>query len=431
MKNTRYYYMKIICLILVGFFISIISIAFINKVLVEKMALDEAFVSLVNDHAMVRPYEKQQINWQKLYPFEEDKSKQVNKLTAYKKVISSVKEKITDYSSSNLLFYQEMIELEKRYEQIVGKLHNFNDNETPLEIDDNYFVRLEPRVDVKEKVAATVELANFCSAQNINFLFVQPPTRLDLERDARYLRLDNSIENVNAYLAGLSAAKVDQLDTRESVAKENINVRDLFFGTDHHWRPEAGLWSTRLIAQKLNRDYGYTIDTTLFDRSKYNEELYEKLFLGAYGRRVTLVEAEPEDIILFYPKFKTAIDYQIPEIGVEKSGDFSVTYDMSAVSTTDFYNHSVYAAYNYSERAIIRLHNTLNTGNNKLMIVKDSFADVVAPFLALGVKDTCVVDLRFFDGSLHSLIKDEKPDTLIVLYSALELVYDDRLYDFR
>ncbi len=349
--------MKTVCIILVAFLISICVIVFNNKILIDKMGIDNSIVRLINGKVKDFPYTKQNINWQALYPFQKIETKEENKIIAYTTKVANTKEKIMNYSSKNLFFYQEIVETAKKYEQIIGKLQNFNDSDKPFEIEDNYFVRLAPEVDVTSRVEATVELAEFCKNINIDFLFVQPPTRIDLNKDIQYLNLDHSNRNVDKYLAGLNADKIDILDIREAVKKENINVHDLYFGTDHHWKPEAGLWATKLIAKRLNHDYNFNIDLSLFDINKYDKKLYKGLFLGAFGRIVTLVEADLEDISLFYPKFKTNVNIKVPSIAVDKTGDFSVTYDMSAINTTDFYNYSIYSAYNYNEKAIIKIHN--------------------------------------------------------------------------
>ncbi len=423
--------MKIACMILVIFFVSICINLFVNKVLIQKVGLDNSLVKIITSQKKEKKYKKQNINWQKLYPFKDREEKQESSIALLQKKINDAQSKIMDYSSKNLFFYQEMIEVSKSYKQIIGKIHNFRDAKEPFEIDDNYFVEFTPKASVKDKIEATVELANFCKENTIDFLFVQPPVRYDAEIGARYLHLDYSDENVEEYLSGLKEKNINQLDLRENVIKEGVNVHDIYFGTDHHWKPEAGLWATKIISAKLNSDYGFNIDTSMYDFSKYEAKIYENLFLGSYGRKATLIEADMEDFTMFYPKFKTKLNIKIPDIALDKSGDFSITYDMSAINTSDVYNTSIYATYNYSQKALIRIHNSLAKDKKKVLIVKDSFANVVSPFLALGIKDTCIIDLRSFNGSLQTFIKDEQPDLVVLLYSDLELVNGGVLFDFR
>lgn len=70
-------------------------------------------------------------------------------------------------------------------------------------------------------------------------------------------------------------------------------------------------------------------------------------------------------------------------------------------------------------------------------MVKDSFADAFFPFLCLEIREMIVVDLRYFNGSLMSLIDEEKPDSIIIMYNPHELGGEidygshKSLWDFR
>jgi hypothetical protein len=78
------------------------------------------------------------------------------------------------------------------------------------------------------------------------------------------------------------------------------------------------------------------------------------------------------------------------------------------------------------------LHN-----GKKILIIKDSYVLVVAPFLALGIEDIELLDLRRFPGSLKEYVMRNQPDMVIVMYnpSALDENYDNHhfagCFDFR
>ena len=65
----------------------------------------------------------------------------------------------------------------------------------------------------------------------------------------------------------------------------------------------------------------------------------------------------------------------------------------------DYYHGNPYATYNYGDRPVIKIENELITQNLKLLIVKDSFANCVIPFLSMGIKniddlDTLIANLN-------------------------------------
>ena len=101
------------------------------------------------------------------------------------------------------------------------------------------------------------------------------------------------------------------------------------------------------------------------------------------------------------------------------------------------YRQEQFAAYNYADCSLIHIENFAeDAADVKILVVKDSFANSVAPFLALCVKQTDILDPRWFKGSIRSYIKKTQPDIVLVIHT-MELDYplerdshqDD--YDFR
>ena len=211
----------------------------------------------------------------------------------------------------------------------------------------------------------------------------------------------------------------------------------LFFRTDHHWLPTTGLWAAGQIAGWLKETGGVPLREELLQPENYRQEQFAAYFLGSQGKRRTRVLAEPDDFMLLYPKFSTSLHYEIPGLGLDTYGDFSVTYDRHEVERKDFYGSNPYAAYNFADCSLIHIENFSEAAAAvKILVVKDSFANSVAPFLALCVKQMDILDPRWFKGSIRSYIKKTQPDIVLVIHT-MELDYplerdshqDD--YDFR
>ena len=113
-------------------------------------------------------------------------------------------------------------------------------------------------------------------------------------------------------------------------------------------------------------------------------------------------------------------------------------YDMESMDISKgYYKVNPYATYAYGDRALIDIHNKKKNDGKHLLLIHDSFGDSVTPFLALGMEHLQTVDLRRFTGSLRSLIEEEQPDTVVVLYYAeelggrLDMKQHTGLFDFR
>ena len=150
-----------------------------------------------------------------------------------------------------------------------------------------------------------------------------------------------------------------------------------------------------------------------------------------------LSRTKPDDFTMLYPKYETNIHCEIPSKSVDKTGNFMVMCNMSQVVSKDYYKLSPYHAYCYGDQALIRITNTLADNDKTILLIHDSFADVVIPFLAMGIQNTHAIDLRHFTGSLKKYISKNVPDMIIVMYNtggiggAIDWDTHKSTYDFR
>ena len=208
-----------------------------------------------------------------------------------------------------------------------------------------------------------------------------------------------------------------------------MSHHEAFFVTDHHWKPETGLWAAKKILEFLHKDYGWQVNSEVLNSENFKSVIYHNKFLGSQGKKVTLMRSEPEDISLLYPNAKTLFEYKIPDMGINTSGDFSITYDITQIKGKNFYNENPYAAYNYADRPLIKIKNILTGCGKKLLIVHDSCFNCVIPFLAMDIREINAIDVRLFNGSLQTYIKHNKPDMLIISYhSGVPGTKDKRFY---
>jgi hypothetical protein len=231
-------------------------------------------------------------------------------------------------------------------------------------------------------------------------------------------------ENADRLLSGLKRSGVAYVDLREEIHRQGLSHHDLFFKTDHHWKPEAGLWAAKTIAERLNNFFDFDIETSLYDLERYDCQVYSD-FLGSIGRSMTLAAAKLEPFTFLFPKFDTDLTIRILSRAIEKRGDFRVTYHQEnleyALQEKDPYKKDYYSVYFYGLTPMISVHNhLLKHETNKILIIRDSFGYVLAPFLALGVQDVDTMDIRVglsgFTGSIRSFIEKSLPNVVIVAY---------------
>ena len=104
----------------------------------------------------------------------------------------------------------------------------------------------------------------------------------------------------------------------------------------------------------------------------------------------------------------------------------------------DYYNKSTYSTYCGGDYRIQVIKNRHNTNGKKILMIRDSFACVVAPFLALQTSELHICDMRSEKDmpgmttsrlNFKKYVKSIKPDYIIILYNRPGTAADSR-FDF-
>ena len=290
---------------------------------------------------------------------------------------------------------------------------------------DTLFIPYEyyPEDDLNKNVSAIQSIQVAAEANGADFLYIAVP-----EKNMLYTAPSNienhSIDNYERYLTALDQNDVPVLDLYDAMQQENKIHIDTFFKTDHHWTPETAFWATGKICSSLSDRYGFSYDPDYTKIENYNTKVYPDWFLGSYGKKVGYFFSSdgPDDITLITPKFETNLTEQRPHKNQERTGAFDQTVlFMDQIETRDYHGLSPYAAYSGGDFRLQIVKNNLNPDGKKILVIRDSFAGAVMPFLALNTGELHTVDVRTFisDESInvYEYIQQIDPDYVLVLYS--------------
>ena len=421
-----------------------------RQVLVKRLGMDNAFTQMVlfdRQELQVKEGEKKKnvdINWAAKYPFYEQQAASyqlgnfLRNMSGLKLSIKKLeKEKIDKWCRDYLAFYSVLVEAGRGIDNVLAW-----DLMTPgmdvYRLQDGYLTYSYRKLDMAEHIGAVAEFAQLVSQQGGRLLYVQSPGKTNPFGDRELDGLDYANYNTDMLLQGLQARGVDVFDLRQDMYRDmgNEGWHKAFFRTDHHWLPSTALWAAEKLAARLHADYDVDVDFGHFSEADYDVVNYENYFLGSQGKKVTLAKTTAEDIALYYPKFSTDVRLEIPSLGIDTRGDFTIMYDMEMVKKRDFYGGNPYAAYGYGDMPEIKVHNFTNEHlrDKKILIIRDSMVDTVLPFLSMGLKDITLLDIRHFNGSVRRYVEDCKPDIVIVMYklSCEPIVWNHKdKFDFR
>lgn len=344
----------------------------------------------------------------------------------YTRRVEALKASVEAYATDDILFHDAMTEAANSYDRLLGwSIRGVGEYNALVTLPDGYLTTVFPARDMSR---VTEDIAGFAKARadaGTPVLYVQGPFKVNSGDAGVYGVVDFTNQNADALVAGLRRAGTDVLDLREAMESAGRLVHASFYRTDHHWLPETGLFAAGAVAERLNRDDGFAIDTGLFDEAGFTREVYEDWFLGSQGKKATLAACAPEDFTLLYPQNDMRYTLEIPSLGLRTSGGFDTLYQKSMLGSRDYYNDSPYSVYFYSDVALKRVHNETVANGKRLLVLSDSFGNTLTPFLCRGIEFVDVLDLRYFTGSLEAYLVENAYDAILIFYSADLLGYDD------
>lgn len=285
--------------------------------------------------------------------------------------------------------------------------------------DERYIISGGAKTTTDYEYDQMLSFQNYLDEKGIDLLYVNAPTKYtdDTVFEEEFGMSSYSNQNADHFLQRIKAAGIDQIDLREKLIEDGMDVYDMFYRTDHHWTIQTGLWASEKIAEALNEKYGYEIDLNIYNTDHYKFEEYKNSWLGEQGRKVAVSYVGLDDFTLVKPTFETDLALTTPN-GTSR-GNFDILVDESRYNTDqDVYNTpSWYYSYLPSGVHQTTIHNNRNSEGKKVLVLGDSYSQAVIPFLSLGVSDISTLVMRNYGGDLKQFIEMNKFDTVVMLYA--------------
>ncbi len=175
----------------------------------------------------------------------------------------------------------------------------------------------------------------------------------------------------------------------------------LFYNTDHHWTSAGAYLGYENICEAMGIK---TKEKTDFDIESYPDFYGTSYSTSAYY-------LTPRESIEVWRDKKTGGGASVEIIEGSKSDKYDNMFFNDNLKTDDKY--TVYLDGNHS---MVKIHNPAANSNKKLLLIKDSFAHCLAPFLSYNYSDIVMIDLRYYKLSVDELIKEENCDDILFVY---------------
>lgn len=188
----------------------------------------------------------------------------------------------------------------------------------------------------------------------------------------------------------------------------------LYFATDHHW---TMLGAFRFYETLMSYFGVEALDIADFQREIVSENFYGTLDAKTGGDYARADQIERWDVM-----------------GDSTPPLFEVSIPDSQHEGTSFYfphrleEKDQYTYYLDGNHAVTILRNLNLPQGRRLLLIKDSFAHALAPFLVNHFSEVHMLDLRYYNKEVDDYLVDHKIDEVLVLYSTRQFATDPHLF---
>lgn len=201
---------------------------------------------------------------------------------------------------------------------------------------------------------------------------------------------------------------IDGLDVLSPHASESI-----YYRTDHHWTTYGAYLAYVAYAEQRGWQP--------LSQKDFSIKTVSESFLGSYHTRSQFTGLTPDTIETYIPRNPAPTEMYIADSNQTVSG----MYDESFLAKKDQYSYFLGGVH-----ALMKLTTALDPDQieqDKLLVIKDSYAHSLLPFLTNHVSEIHVIDLRYYNGSITDYMNENGIIDVLFLFNTATLVEDASL----
>lgn len=177
---------------------------------------------------------------------------------------------------------------------------------------------------------------------------------------------------------------------------------DIYFRTDHHWTGLGAYYAAEAIAEAAGVGFDDLSTYTVNTREGYLGSMYK------YSDYHPRIEQNPDDFVTYVPT--TPYVSYMRDYSFENPEQHGVFYEISESRVAYWYS-----TYILGDSGSFHIKTEVNNGR-KLLIIKDSFGNALAPYFMSSFEEIMIVDFRYFKKNVIDFVKDNGiTDVAIVL----------------
>lgn len=277
---------------------------------------------------------------------------------------------------------------------------------------DDYLFDVENGLSEEQFKLNITNLNKFALALNedINITALLVPTKTEVLKDklpsnAPVTDETELVEKIKEALYG-NIMVTDLIQTFKEHSNESI-----YYKTDHHWTSKGAFYA---YEKYLN-----SIGSSPLKESDFIIENVSDEFYGTSYRKANFYLGNP-DIITKYTA-KDPVHLEVNYNNLTKADDL---YDNSFLNKTDKYSYFL-----GGDKALVEINTSIKNGKT-IVVLKDSFANSMVPFLVNSYEQVFVLDTRYFNTSISGFINERDVDEVLLLYNIQTFVNEKSFIKF-
>ena len=276
--------------------------------------------------------------------------------------------------------------------------------------DDGYLIR-DFAPPTEENYAATLAALRAFSSKHadLNQYFLLAPSAVTVlgEKMPPLAPAGDEGGYIDRMKADLSASPVRFVDVRDALTAIKAE-KQVYYRTDHHWTTDGAFAAWRVLAQAAALDGA---------DAEYDRLLLTDQFSGTLTASSGFRTTETDELWVYMPREETPyiVDYG------NEGGKSPSVYVSARLDERDKYQ--VFLGGNHP---LVRIE-TGAPSERRALVIKDSYANCLIPFMIPAFRQVTVVDPRYYTDDLETLMAADEVTDIIFIYNAETLAADTAL----
>ena len=243
----------------------------------------------------------------------------------------------------------------------------------------------------------------------VYFTLIPGASSVQADRLPKFTPADKQKDVIDYCYSNISLSTIDLFSTLSEHKNEKI-----YYYTDHHWTSYGALIAYQELSNVIN-------DGESFNGKEHNYNVVDMSdsFYGTLYSSSGYTWVAPDTISKYVDDNNIVIKSYIN--GVNSDPIEHGLYFDEYLNNKDKYQY-----YLGGISPLIQLSNQ-SAGSSSLMIIRDSYSDSLAPFLAQDYSDIYILDLRYYKDSINDFINDHSIDQILIIYSVSNFCDDNNL----